>query len=67
MLWRQFCLGDNLPIHINENTDFLRQKPWQLLSSEVNFEGRDLDIVQFIETRDMHDYKLCIWHHRGGE
>ena len=30
---------NNLPTHIRENTDFLRQKPRQLLSAEANFEG----------------------------
>ena len=34
MLWRQFCLGNNLSRHIRENTDFLRQKPRQLLSAK---------------------------------
>ena len=30
---------DNLPTHIKENTDFLRQKPQELLIAEVNCEG----------------------------
>ena len=30
MLLRKFCLGNNLPTHIQENIDFLRQKSWQL-------------------------------------
>ena len=38
MLLRQFCLGNNLPTHIKENTDFPRQKPWQLMNAEANFE-----------------------------
>ena len=36
MLLRQFRLGNNLPMHIRENTDFPEQEPRQLL---VNFEG----------------------------
>ena len=36
---RQFRLGNNLPMHIRENTDFPRQKPWQLPSAAANFEG----------------------------
>ena len=32
-------LGNNLPMHIGENIDFLRQKPWKLSSAEANFEG----------------------------
>ena len=39
MLLRQFCLGNNLPTHIRENTDFPLQKPQQLLSAKANFEG----------------------------
>ena len=39
MLLRQFCLGNNLPTHIKENTDFPWQNPWQLLNAEVNFES----------------------------
>ena len=39
MLLRQFCLGNNLPAHIRENTDFLQQKPQQLLSVEANVKG----------------------------
>ena len=39
MLLRQFRLGNNLPTHIRENTDFPRQKPRQLPSFEANFEG----------------------------
>ena len=35
MLLRQFCLDNNLPMNIRENTDFLQQ----LLSAEANFEG----------------------------
>ena len=38
MLWKQFCLGNNLPTYIRENTDFCREKPQQLLSAEENFE-----------------------------
>ena len=40
MLWKQFRLGNNLPLstHIRENTDFSWQKPKQLLSAEANFE-----------------------------
>ena len=30
MLLRKFCLGNNLPTHIQENIDFPRQKSWQL-------------------------------------
>ena len=37
MILRQFCLGNNLPTHIKENTDFLRHS--QLPSTEANFEG----------------------------
>ena len=37
MLWKQFCLGNNLPTHIRENTDFSREKPQRLLSAEANF------------------------------
>ena len=36
---RKSCLSNNLPMNIKENTDFLLQKPQQLLSAEVNFEG----------------------------
>ena len=32
---KQFCLGNNLPTHIRENTDFSRQKPQHLLSDEA--------------------------------
>ena len=39
MLLRQLRLGNNLPMHIRENTGFLRQKPRQLPSAEANFEG----------------------------
>ena len=39
MLWKQFCLGNNLPTHIRENTDLSRQKPQELLSAEANFQG----------------------------
>ena len=45
MLLRQFRLGNNLPTHIRENTDFLRQKPRQLPSVEANFEGWTLSNV----------------------
>ena len=39
MLLRQLCLGNNLPRHIRENTDFPWQKPQQLLNAEGNLEG----------------------------
>ena len=39
MLLGQLHLGNNLPTHIRENTDFLQQKPRQWLSAEANFEG----------------------------
>ena len=39
MLLRQSCFINDLLTHIKENKDFLWQKPWQLLSSEANFEG----------------------------
>ena len=39
MLLGQFCLGNNLPTHIRENTDFPWQKPWQLPSAQANFKG----------------------------
>ena len=39
MLLRQFCLGNNLLTHITENTDFPQQKPQQLPSAKVNFDG----------------------------
>ena len=42
MLLRQFRIGNNLPTHIRENTDFLREKLRKLPSAEVNFEGCDL-------------------------
>ena len=32
---RQFYLGNNLPTHIRENTDF----PWQLPSAQANFKS----------------------------
>ena len=35
----RICLGNNLPSHIRENTDFPQQKPRQLLSAKTNFEG----------------------------
>ena len=35
---RQFCLGNNLPTHIAENTHFPQQKPRQLQSAKANFE-----------------------------
>ena len=38
MLLRQFWLGNNLPTHTKENTDFPWQKPWHLQSPEANFE-----------------------------
>ena len=31
---RQFRVGNNLPMHIRENTDLPRQKPQQLASAE---------------------------------
>ena len=39
MLLRQFRLGNNLPTHNKENTDFSQQKPRQLPSAEANFKG----------------------------
>ena len=42
MLLRQFCLGNNLPMHIKENTKFRRQKPRQLPSAQANFKGYGL-------------------------
>ena len=39
---KQFCLSNNLPIHIRENTDFSWQKPQQLPSIKANFEGCNL-------------------------
>ena len=36
---KMFCLCNNLLMHINENTDFLRQKPQQLPSAKANFKG----------------------------
>ena len=39
MLRTQFCLSNNLPIHIRKNTDFPWQKPQQLQNVEANFEG----------------------------
>ena len=39
MLLRQFCLGNNLLMHLRVNTDFPQQKPRQLPSGEVNFKG----------------------------
>ena len=39
MLLRQFPIGNNLPTHIRENTDFPRKKPRQLPSAEANFDG----------------------------
>ena len=33
------CLGNNLPTHIREYTDFLWQKPQQLPSAKANFKG----------------------------
>ena len=38
MLLRKLRLGNNLPTHIKENTNFLRQKPRQLPSAEAVFE-----------------------------
>ena len=35
---KQFCLGNNLPTYITENTDFPPQKPQQLPSAKMNFE-----------------------------
>ena len=35
---RKFCLSNNFSMSVKENTDFLLQKPRQLLSGEVNFE-----------------------------
>ena len=39
MLLRQFYLSNNLLTHMRENTDFPRQKPWQLPGPEANLEG----------------------------
>ena len=39
MVLRQFCLGNNLPTHIKENTDFPRQKPQQVPNAEAYLEG----------------------------
>ena len=36
---KKICLSNNFLTHITENTDFHQQKPQQLLSAEVNFEG----------------------------
>ena len=36
---KQCRLGNNLPTHIRENTDFPRQRPRQLPSAKVKFEG----------------------------
>ena len=32
-------LRQSLPTHIQENADFLRQKPWQLWDTKANFKG----------------------------
>ena len=40
LLLRQFRLGNNLPTHIRETTDFPRQKPRHL--AMVNFKGCDI-------------------------
>ena len=37
--WKQFRLGNDLPLHIRENIDFPRQRSRQLPSTEANFEG----------------------------
>ena len=37
ILLRQFSLGNILPTHFKENTDFPLQNPWQLSNAEVNF------------------------------
>ena len=39
MLWKEFRSGYNLPTHTRENTDLSLQKPQQLRSTQVNFEG----------------------------
>ena len=39
MLLRKFCLGNNLPTHIRENTDFPRLSRRQLPRAKANFEG----------------------------
>ena len=41
MFWKQFRLGNNLPLptNIRENTDFCRQKTQQYLSAAANLEG----------------------------
>ena len=36
---KTICLGNNLATNIGENTNFPRQRPWQLPSAEANFEG----------------------------
>ena len=36
---KTICLGNNLPRHTKENTDFPQQTPQQLASAEANFEG----------------------------
>ena len=38
---KTICLSNNLSMHIRENTDFPRQKPRQLPSTEANFEAYD--------------------------
>ena len=37
MSLRKFCLGNNLPTHIKENTDFPWQSPWKLPNAQANF------------------------------
>lgn len=36
-MWRQFHLGNNLATHIKENTDFVREKPWQFAECRGKF------------------------------
>ena len=50
MLIRQLCLGNKLPMHVIEITNFSQQKPLQLRSATANFEDcSDTDIIWFLQ------------------
>ena len=50
MLIRQLCLGNKLPMHVIEITNFSQQNPLQLPTATANFEDcSDTDITWFLQ------------------
>ena len=58
MFFGQFCLGNNVPIHIRENIDFPQQKCRQLLSAEVNLEGWINQLIILLKPRADEFYRV---------